>query len=58
MSTEVFVGHMNPGYDKKLEVTYTTDEGIVTKSYIIDSGECLRFMVYHNQNMKIREIDG
>lgn len=58
MSTEVFIGHMNPGYNKHLEVNLTDNEGVVRQTAIIPDGQCRRFIVYNNQNIQIKEVDG
>ena len=56
MTTEVFIGHMNPGYQKDLEVLYVDDEGKTTARYLVLDGQCRRFFVYANQNIRITEI--
>ena len=56
MSTEVFIGHMNPGYQKDLEVVYLGNDGKVIARHVLSDGQCRRFIVYDNQNIGVREI--
>lgn len=59
MTTEVFIGHMNKGYNKSVEVSFIDDDGkeYLGTTAVLKPGECRKFLIYTGQNIYLKEIE-